>query len=102
MDYREAMQLLRGAGLFAPALIREGDRFYVYSRMEQISSGASIEEALDAGGFLGPNVARPALFVAADYNVVEGSKGVCVARSKTMAARIANALNEYIPGLRGF
>jgi hypothetical protein len=43
----------------------------------------------------------PARFVAVKVAVMQGAERVAVARSKTMAKRIANALNRYTPGSEG-
>lgn len=102
MDYREGMQILRAAGLHAPALVFKDGGYHVFSRTALISSGASIEDALDAGGFLVAENAPSLIFVAVDYNVMIGDDNQAVARTKTMAQRIANALNEYIPGDRDY
>lgn len=40
-------------------------------------------------------------FVGAGSNVMCGSENVAVARSRTFANRIANALNQYIPNSKG-
>jgi hypothetical protein len=102
MDYREGMQILRAAGLHAPAIVQLDGYYHVFSRTQLISGGASIEDALDAGGFLVAENAPRLIFVAVDYNVMIGDDNQAVARTKTMAQRIANALNEYIPGDRDF
>lgn len=100
MDWREGMQVLRDARLFAPAIVRYAGGFHVFTRTRLVSSGESIEAALDAGGFLDANNPPSTIFVASDFNVIEGEVTVAITRSKTMARRIANALNEYIPGDR--
>lgn len=103
MEYAEGMQILRESRVFAPSIVRHNGYYFVCSRTAIQSSGVTIKAALEAGGFLPrPNRRPPELFVAVGANVVQGDQGVAVARSKTMAARIANALNEYIPGDRGF
>lgn len=100
MDYREGMQILRAAGLHAPALVHFNGFYHVFSRTKLISSGPSVDEALDAGGFLVAENAPRDLFVAFDEEVVRSGVVEARAKSKTMAQRIANALNEYIPGKR--
>lgn len=97
MDYREGMQILRQAGLHAPSIVCLHDRYFVFSRTRMISSGGSVDEALDAGGFLVAENAPRDLFVAYNHEVVRGSEVEARAKSTTMAKRIANALNEYIP-----
>lgn len=103
MEWAEGMQILRELRVFAPSIVIYNGGYHVFSRTAIQSSGATVEDALRAGGFLPrPDRRPPVLFVAVGANVVQGEYGVCVARSKTMAVRIANALNEYIPGDRGF
>lgn len=102
MDYREGMQVLRAAGVHAPAIVQMNGGYHVFSRTKLLSSGASIYDALELGGFLVAENAPSLIFVAVDYNVMIGDDNQAVARTKTMAQRIANALNEYIPGERGF
>jgi hypothetical protein len=94
------MDILRDADVFAPAIVEYGGAFHVFSRTELIASGVSIAEAMDAGGFLPPRPRRLPLFVAVDFNVVRGGDGVCICRSKSMAKRVAHALNEYAPDAR--
>lgn len=102
MDYREGMQVLRAARLFAPAIIQLNGYYHVCSRSKIISSGASVYDALAAGGFLVPENAPTLVFTAYKQDVILGEEKQAVAKSSTMAQRIANALNEYIPGKRGF
>jgi hypothetical protein len=102
MEYAEGMQILRESRLFAPAIVRFDGGYHIFSRTALQSSGATVEDALRAGGFIPRSERRPSLFVAVGQNVVRENTAICVARSKTMAERIANALNEYLPGDRGF
>jgi hypothetical protein len=101
-DYGHAMQILRDARLFAPSLVFLDGRYHVFTRTVALGSGATIEDALQAAGFLPPTAAPSVLFVAVGSNIVRDRDNVAVARSRTMAIRIANALNEYIPGDRGY
>jgi hypothetical protein len=101
-DYGHAMQILRDARLFAPSLVYLDGKFHVFTRTVLLGSGATIEDALQAAGFIPPVVAPSALFVAVGSNVVKENQNVAVARSRTMAIRIASALNEYVPGDRGY
>jgi hypothetical protein len=100
MDYREGMQVLRAARLHAPSIVRYAGKYHVFSRTRLISSGPSIFEALDSGGLLVPENSPTNIFAAHDYEIRQGPERVALAFSKTMAQRIANALNEYIPGDR--
>jgi hypothetical protein len=101
-DYGHAMQILRDARLFAPSLVYLGGQFHVFTRTVLLGSGATIEDALQAAGFLPPVAAPSILFVAVGSNVVKDQQSIAVARSRTMALRIAAALNEYVPGDRGY
>jgi hypothetical protein len=97
------MQILRELRVFAPAIVSYQGGYHVFSRTAIQSSGPTVEAALAAGRFvLPPGWRSRPLFVAVGANVVRSNENVCVARSKAMAARIANALNEYIAGDRGF
>jgi hypothetical protein len=100
MDYREGMQVLRAARLHAPAIVRYGGAYHVFSRTALVSSGSNIYDALERGGFLVAENAPTMIFTAHNYQVSHGPEKVALAYSKTMAKRIANALNEYIPGDR--
>lgn len=103
MEYREAMQILRARQLHAPAIVHVPGiaGFYIFSRTKMVSRGETIEAALQAGGFL-PAPHSPDPFVAEDLDVRYKSKPVCKAENKTLALRIANALNEYVPGKRSY
>lgn len=101
MDYREGMQILRSHHLHAPAIVRFFGGYHIFSRTQRISYGTTIEDALRAGGFL-PAPHPPDPFVAEGHDVRWKSKPVCKAENKTLAQRIANALNEYVPGKRNY
>lgn len=103
MEYREAMQILRARQIHAPSIIHlPGVKgYYVFSRTMKLSYGETIEDAMRAGGFL-PAMHPPDPFVAEDTAVRWRSRPVCQAENKTLAQRIANALNEYVPGKRGY
>jgi hypothetical protein len=102
MNYDKAMNILRAAEVYAPALIQYDGGFHVFTRTKLLGSGPSIEEALERAGVLPPPPLNPNKlpFVAVGSNVVRGREGVCVCRSATMATRVANALNQYVPNLR--
>jgi hypothetical protein len=101
MDYREGIQVLRESRVFAPALVYYAGAYHVFSRTKWVSSGDSIVEALEAGGFLPRPEIRMAVFVAEECEVFYKGVLVATAGSKNMAVRIANALNEYVVGTRG-
>lgn len=47
--------------------------------------------------------AAPASFVSRDKHVFKaGGARICTTTSRTMARRISNALNQYVPGERGY
>lgn len=58
------------------------------------------EEALRKAG-LWPETPPPPRFVNIGPSVMQGAEAICLARSNTMAKRIAAALNWYKPGRRG-
>jgi hypothetical protein len=45
---------------------------------------------------------KQSVFVAVKTMVYRGSQLICRAVSHTMARRIANALNDYKPGIKGY
>jgi hypothetical protein len=103
MDYREAMDILRDAEVHAPAIVCYRDRFHIFSRTVWLASGQSIADAMRAGGYIPPPPARRLpMFVANGCNVIRADESICLCRSTTMAKRIAQALNEYVPGDRGY
>ena len=103
IEYREAMQILRARQVHAPAIVHVPGMagYFIFSRTKIVCRGLTIEEALEAGGFL-PAPHLPDPFVAEDLSVRWKSKPVCTAENRTLAQRIANALNEYVPGKRSY
>lgn len=105
MIHRRAIELLKQAGVFCPAVVPDPARggYSVYSAMKVLGSGATIEAALAEGqrrGLIDPF--RPLPSFQYDGVTVVWDRGVvatCVSRS--MAERIANALNQYAPNERG-
>ncbi len=77
---------------------------------DKLRTGALRPKAGDCGFFSDVNgnrvgsweVVDEGLFVAVGHNIVKEDETVGSARSKTMAVRIANALNKYVPGDRGY
>lgn len=102
IEYSAAMAILRASSVFAPALVRYGGRFHIFSRTTELASGETMLEALEAGGFLPPPAMPPPYVAVKDFVTRGGKDRICIARSHTAALRIANALNEYTPGDRGF
>jgi hypothetical protein len=105
MDNRKALRLLTEAGVYLPSVVPGlgVGGFYVFSSMLEIGHGETIEAALqDArrrGGF--PDVPAFPPYWATKNEVLRSGAVVAVAKSGTMAQRIANALNLYNPDARG-
>lgn len=103
IDYRHAMQILRDAQMFSPAIVMFGGRYHIFSRTHLLASGQTITEALTAGEFLPAPVGQaPPSFSAKGVDIFQGEGVVAQARSVTMAKRIVNALNEYVPSWRKY
>lgn len=99
-----AMQLLQQAQVFMPSVVPGLGLggFYVFSAAKVLGHGATIQEAMEAAGFWPLPAIPPApIFVAWDYSVRRGGEEIAISHSKTMAKRIANALNAYAPDERG-
>ena len=106
-DHRHALDLLRQAAVPLPAVVPGIGKggYFVFSAMKVLGHGATIHEAMVAAGFWPPVKAGVPFFIRDGLTVAyAGDRGrvVATAFSSTMARRIANALNEYIPGDRGF
>jgi hypothetical protein len=103
IGYAEGLQILREWRVHQPAIVLVDGLYRVCSRTAVEGSGSTVEDALKAAGYIprrGPSTYPP--FLAVNDAVIQEGKLVCTAKSKTVALRIANALNEYIPGDRGF
>ena len=106
MDNRRALQLLIQAQVYAPAVVPglgQGG-FYIFSAAKVLGHGATIEDALadaKARGHIPDLPPRP-LFVAEGKTVMRRGEVVASCSSRTLAARVANALNLYNPNERGF
>jgi hypothetical protein len=101
-----AMQLLNRARVYMPSVVPGLGRggFYVFSAGKVLGHGATIEDAMRAAGYwpLPSDLAAAPIYSAEGYDVQLGSQQVAIAKSRTLAKRIANALNEYSPNERGF
>lgn len=103
MDYRIALQKLVDAQIYAPAVVpgRAVGGWLVYSATREIARHKTMEGAVAAAvASMPPLPARP-WFSAEGLAVVRLGVVVATASSKTMAARIAYALNQYSPNERG-
>jgi hypothetical protein len=103
MQHRRAIELLTEAEVFLPAVVPDLARggFIVFSAMRILGRGSTIDEAIkDARRNIPPTAGRPR-FQGDKFNVMLRDEVVCVAKSRTYAERIANALNLYNPNERG-
>lgn len=105
MDNKRAMHLLIQAQVYMPAVVpgRAADGWLVFSATREIGRGATIDEAMEAAIAAGhiPELPPRPVFLASQYSVVRLGSVVATTSSKTMAQRIANALNLYNPNERG-
>jgi hypothetical protein len=106
MDNKRALQYLTEAGVYLPAVVPGLGLggFYVFSSLKVLGHGTTIEAALNAAisADLVPDLPPRPQFLASQYSVVRSGSVVATTTSKTMALRIANALNLYNPNERGF
>jgi hypothetical protein len=105
IDHRRAMVLLYEAQVFFPAVVPDLARggFYVFSAMRVLGHGETIAAALanaKAQGLLPDLPPRP-MFRGHGRDVERRGEVVASCVSRTMADRIANALNVYNPNERG-
>lgn len=105
LDIRRALQLLIQAQVYAPAVVPGLGRggFYVFSSAKMLGHGETIEDALadaKAKGHI-PDLAPRPMFLTDGKNILRRGEVVATANSRTLAARIANALNVYNPNERG-
>lgn len=104
-DRRQASDILRAAKVYEPAIVPALDvdegEWIVYSGSVPLGRGATIHDAMvDAKLWPPPRPSAPQ-FAAHDLKVKRGLETVATTSSKTMAYRIANALNQYVPNERG-
>lgn len=101
MTPEKALEILRERGVKEPSITADREmqppRFDVRSAGVLLAHGHSIRDAMRRGGFT-----RPPGFTGQGTSVMCGEEQIATARSSTMARRIANALNLYSPGERGF
>src|SRR5215469_12388313 len=99
MEHRRAMVLLTEAQVFCPAVVPDlaHGGYYVFSAMKVLGHGETIAAAIqDARGRgLIPDVPPRPLFRGDGKNIVRRGEIVATASSRTLADRIANALNLY-------
>ena len=105
MEHRRAVELLMQSQVFCPAVVPDlaNGGYIVFSAMRIIGRGQTIDAAVkDARGRgnVPDTPARP-LFRGDKFNVTLRDEVVAVAKSRTYADRIANALNQYNPNERG-
>lgn len=115
MNHRHAIELLIQARIFCPAVVPEfwddgGIKgYYVFSSMKVLGHGDTIGEAFDdarRNGHISGNIRWLPPFREDGVKVVRLNEAigenetVATARSRNMAIRIANALNQYQPDER--
>lgn len=103
MVHRRAIELLMQAEVFCPAVVPDLARggFIVFSAMRILGRGETIDAAMkDARDRIPSSSGRPR-FHGDKFNVMLRDEVVCIAKSRTYADRIANALNLYNPNERG-
>jgi hypothetical protein len=105
MDNKRAMHLLTQAQVYMPSVVpgRAVGGWLVFSATREIGRGATIDEAMAAAAAAGniPDLPPRPLFIASQYSVTRLGTVVATTSSRTMAQRIANALNFYNPNERG-
>jgi len=105
MDNRRALQLLTEAQVYAPSVVPGLGRggFYVFSAARVLGHGETIDEALADARAQGniPDLPPRPTFHADGMTVTRRGEVMATCSSRTMAARIANALNQYNPNERG-
>jgi len=105
-DRRHAMDILRAAKIHEPAIVPALDvdegEWIVYSGSEPLGRGGTIHDAIvDARLWPPPPGGNHPQFAAHDLKVKRGLETIAMTSSKTMAYRIANALNQYAPNAKG-
>lgn len=103
MTHRRAVELLTSAGLPFPAVVPAGEEqglWRVYSVDNLLGEGLTIGDAMEAAKDYWLDAVRPPPFIAEEKNIVRAGAVEATAKSKTMAMRIANALNLYNPDAR--
>lgn len=104
MNHRRAIEVLKEARIFCPAVVPDLGRggYIVFSAMKVLGQGETIDAAMDharAQGYIQVKRGLPP-FREDGVSVVRLDEVVATARSRNMAIRIANALNEYQPDER--
>jgi hypothetical protein len=105
MEHRRAVELLTQAQVFTPAVVPDlaNGGFIVFSAMRIIGRGqtidAAVKDARDRGNV--PDVPPRPRYTGAKNEVHLRGEVVAIAKSRTYADRIANALNQYNPNERG-
>src|SRR5437660_11334736 len=99
MDNLKALRILHSSQVYLPSVVPGlgGGGYYIFSSMRVLAHASTIEEAMVKGGFLPPKFPVAPAFVAHDLDVVRAGAGLATAEFKTVARRIANALNAYAP-----
>lgn len=105
LQHRRAMELLTHARVYFPAVVPrvvDAGAWLVYSATEVIGGGPTIGAAYEDARRRDNLPEEPHFlpFRGERFEVYQGSTIVAHALSRTMADRIANALNQYVPNVR--
>lgn len=105
MTHRRAMELLAQAQVFFPAVVPRwgGGGFLIFSALQLLGEGETIDAALADARARGsiPTLPPHPVFRGNGKDVTLRGESVAVAKSRSFADRIANALNVYNPNERG-
>jgi len=101
-DRRYAFQVLRAARVREPAIVKIGALLCIFEGESQIGRGLTYKQALDDAGFLPVPEGAVIPFVAEGNAVFKGETEIATTATRNRALRIANALNAYVPGPRGY
>jgi outer membrane receptor protein involved in Fe transport len=105
MDNKAALKYLTEKGVYLPAVVpgRGVGGFFIFSSLLEIGRGETIDAAIADARRRDeiPNYPAQPPYYAERLEVMRSGASVAVAKSGTMAQRIANALNLYNPDARG-
>lgn len=106
IDYKRAHDLLTQARVYFPAIVPrvvdDAGAWLIFSAAYVIGTGDTIGAAYADVVQRGNLPIEPHFipFRGEGADVVQGAAIIAHASSRTMAARIANALNQYVPNVR--
>jgi hypothetical protein len=102
MQKADALDYLQQHGVTGYDLLRVPNAWHVVNSFGiVVGEGSTVREAMAAAGYALPKAGVFASRGNAVYDQ-DGVATVATTKSNTMAQRIANALNSYKPGRKGF